>query len=283
MIFLTALLLIGTGRCDPPRLALEVGVDGDIGRPLMRSKGHMAFRSQSDFIEQGQGSNQSALQCREGIQSPAVCCPSSCGTCGGPICALLPGGSGSCCFVNILASGRECSSGVGAPCVVDDGFHADDVCDGIPSTPVCCPASCGSCGGEACSNFPGGSENCCHRPIVGSGRKCSADTAPPCAMYGDSFLHPPATVAATTATMTSTSTTTTTGTTTTITATTTTRTVTTSTFTTTTITGTTTTTGTSTATTTTITLTTTTQVTRSSTTTTFVTRPWTTQGKPSEA
>lgn len=74
-------------------------------------------------------------------------------------------------------------------------------------------------------------ERCCHRAIVGSGRSCSSDVGPPCAMFDDSLLHPPATVVATTATTTSTSTTTTTLTTTTETVTTTTETVTTTTVT----------------------------------------------------
>ena len=48
------------------------------------------------YIMQGIGSMPGAtvlLRCSQGIPSRAVCCPSSCGTCGGPICALLPGGS----------------------------------------------------------------------------------------------------------------------------------------------------------------------------------------------
>lgn len=204
--------------------ALEVDPDGEVQRPFMRSEAKA--RNQSRSVP-----SESSRRCLVGLQSQTVCCPSKCQTCGGPICSLLAGGSENCCFANILKANRTCSADVEAPCVVEPGKDPKTECDGIPSIPVCCPESCEVCGGPSCSNRPGGSERCCHRAIVGSGRSCSSDVGPPCAMFDDSLLHPPATVVATTATTTSTSTTTTTLTTTTETVTTTTETVTTTTVT----------------------------------------------------
>mmetsp|Transcript_49368 Transcript_49368/g.107540 ORF Transcript_49368/g.107540 Transcript_49368/m.107540 type:complete len:293 (-) Transcript_49368:89-967(-) len=181
---------------------LEVGPTGDLRRPFLRSQ-VTNDQSQKLLI-------QSSKRCLAGLQSRSVCCPSRCQTCGGPICSLLAGGSENCCFANILQSNRECSADVGAPCVVPEGKDPKSECDGIPSIPACCPDSCEVCGGPACSNRPGGSESCCHRAIVGSGRSCSDDVGPPCAMFDDSLLHPPPTMVATTATTTSTTTTTTT-------------------------------------------------------------------------
>mmetsp|Transcript_40354 Transcript_40354/g.93572 ORF Transcript_40354/g.93572 Transcript_40354/m.93572 type:complete len:254 (-) Transcript_40354:104-865(-) len=237
MLWFALLFLSGVAE-NSPRLALEVGAAGE--RRLMRSKGRAVNIQGSFFQQTGIANLSAAFQCYSGIPSQSACCPASCGTCGGPVCALLEGGSDHCCYANILESKRECSAEVGAPCIIGSGIDPHAACAGIPSIPVCCPAGCGECGGPACSNRPGGSENCCHRAIVGSGRKCSKDTAPPCAMYDESVLHPPATVLATTATTTTTSTTTTTLTSTTSTLTTTTATTTTETTTSTTATGTTT-------------------------------------------
>ncbi|CAJ1382372.1 unnamed protein product [Effrenium voratum] len=284
--YVFALLLL---RCpaEQPRSrsqSLEVDADGDVSRPLMRSQAQIDVRThEKPFLRDLTAPASTASgKCLAGIQSQTVCCPKSCQTCGGPVCSLLNGGRDACCFVNIMDSQRVCGPGVGAPCVVAEHEEPRDACDGITSVPVCCPESCGACGGSACSQFPGGSENCCHRTIVGAGRKCSEETAPPCAMYDDRILNPPATVVATTATMTSTSTTTTTLTTTSVTVTTSTKTVTTITETTTTVTGTTTITTTKTVTATTSTITTTVLSRQTVTTTTLVTNSWTTQAPTTE-
>jgi hypothetical protein len=55
----------------------------------------------------------------EGIYNVAseVCCAEVCGSCGGPGCNMLPGGSSNCCTGTILQSSRVCASqGVSSPC-----------------------------------------------------------------------------------------------------------------------------------------------------------------------
>ena len=44
---------------------------------------------------------------------------------------------------------------------------------------VCCPHTCGACGGKKCELRPGGKASCCVGPIVQSGHRCmdSRDTA----------------------------------------------------------------------------------------------------------
>ncbi len=49
----------------------------------------------------------------------AVCCPLSCGTCGGDGCGARPGGGADCCTGPILSSGAMCTE-VEAPCVLDE-------------------------------------------------------------------------------------------------------------------------------------------------------------------
>ncbi|CAM9960315.1 unnamed protein product, partial [Ascophyllum nodosum] len=43
---------------------------------------------------------------------------------------------------------------------------------GIEENGVCCPTSCGTCGGAGCSTFTGGPEDCCTRSIWQSGELC---------------------------------------------------------------------------------------------------------------
>ena len=63
-----------------------------------------------------------APKCARGLrygQAPtAVCCPASCGTCGGPGCASRPGGRANCCRPQILHSGRRCSSANDTACAI---------------------------------------------------------------------------------------------------------------------------------------------------------------------
>jgi hypothetical protein len=58
----------------------------------------------------------------------------------------------------------------GALCSVGGSLRAGD---------VCCPASCGACGGRGCSGRPGGRTKCCVPAIQKSGRACTSpeDTA----------------------------------------------------------------------------------------------------------
>lgn len=44
---------------------------------------------------------------------------------------------------------------------------------------VCCPRSCGRCGGSGCHRRPGGGENCCFSRIKEAGKMCSSNP-PPC-------------------------------------------------------------------------------------------------------
>lgn len=160
----------------------------------------------------------------DGIPSIPVCCPESCEVCGGPSCSNRPGGSPSSCAVNLKVL-----------IVVKHHVNLNEWIQWILRSDL----DAGLCIWKilvCLAYFPPlprkfWGERCCHRAIVGSGRSCSSDVGPPCAMFDDSLLHPPATVVATTATTTSTSTTTTTLTTTTETVTTTTETVTTTTVT----------------------------------------------------
>lgn len=68
-----------------------------------------------------------------GIQSSNVCCPASCGSCGGTGCARRDGGlnfSGieACCGGGVRSLDRDCSVTGAAPCVFPEGtavFSAD--------------------------------------------------------------------------------------------------------------------------------------------------------------
>lgn len=67
----------------------------------------------------------------------------------------------------------------------------DPTCStGIKADGVCCPRSCGSCGGHGCGSLPGGAAACCAGGIIASGRVCSSDP-PPCAMSGGGGGWPP--------------------------------------------------------------------------------------------
>lgn len=59
--------------------------------------------------------------------------------------------------------------------------YDDDVCAGIVQSDVCCPLSCGSCGGTGCSDRPGGAAACCVGAIRDSNRSCE-EFAPPCVL-----------------------------------------------------------------------------------------------------
>ena len=47
-----------------------------------------------------------------------VCCAGSCGQCGGPACASLPGGYDSCCTGGILKQNITCADGDSFGCIV---------------------------------------------------------------------------------------------------------------------------------------------------------------------
>lgn len=139
--------------------------------------------------------------CSTGIRSGNVCCPASCGTCGGTGCSKRPGGA-SCCTGEVLKLNRMCAAKA-PPCVLGRVVGESSslkptatpspspspapkmlsqapVCakGGIFSSGVCCPASCGTCGGVGCGNRPGGA-SCCTGAIKKMNRSCLVD-APPC-------------------------------------------------------------------------------------------------------
>eukprot|EP00903_Cladosiphon_okamuranus_P016205 g14953.t1 len=126
-----------------------------------------------------------------GYEAADVCCPVSCGRCGGSGCSKLGEG---CCTRDVKDSGDLCSVTKAAPCNIDDETdHSEDEDDemctagvaGILEKGYCCPTSCGSCGGSGCSGRDGGdsfsgSEACCLSGVKSLGRTCSDDVAAPC-------------------------------------------------------------------------------------------------------
>lgn len=120
-----------------------------------------------------------------------VCCASSCGICGGSGCGSRPGGSTQCCKSKIIDSGIVCGT---APCILSDSQEEDPVSsggdsateggsssgseiDGICTGDICCPTSCGTCGGSGCGSRPGGATQCCKSKFIDAGKICGT---PPC-------------------------------------------------------------------------------------------------------
>ena len=112
-------------------------------------------------------------------ESTSVCCPETCGRCGGAGCPDLEGGPSNCCTSDILENEENfyCSDTNPPPCVVRDCLGLFD-----ESTSVCCPETCGRCGGEGCSGLEGGRFNCCTSDILENEENyyCSDTNPPPC-------------------------------------------------------------------------------------------------------
>jgi len=51
----------------------------------------------------------------QSVKGSSVCCPASCGTCGGLGCKDRPGGKDACCSDKVFEGGRECANSM-APC-----------------------------------------------------------------------------------------------------------------------------------------------------------------------
>ncbi len=65
---------------------------------------------------------------------------------------------------------------------LDDSIPASTwTCAGIAAGAVCCPSSCGVCGGSGCSALPGGESKCCAGAIKDAGKSC-ASNPPPCVL-----------------------------------------------------------------------------------------------------
>jgi len=63
--------------------------------------------------------------------------------------------------------------------------------DGYESADVCCPLSCGSCGGDGCQER---GEGCCADDVIRSGVLCSEANEAPCFMDGESKVKSPLTI-----------------------------------------------------------------------------------------
>merc|ERR1711934_415129 len=204
------------------------------------------------------------------VEGASICCPKSCGSCGGSKCGDRPGGKEACCSDKVFASGKKCTDNK-PPCVgvdtsettqldADAALQTETELDVLtqdretelaagqfkcidrwrrctdqwckvncnhkpaycprsycraaaaaPPAPanndpkcvsgligvyyasatsrgdsasvegasICCPKSCGSCGGSKCGDRPGGKEACCSDKVFASGKKCT-DNKPPC-------------------------------------------------------------------------------------------------------
>ncbi|CAM9475140.1 unnamed protein product, partial [Ectocarpus fasciculatus] len=98
----------------------------------------------------------------------------------------------ACCGGGVRDSGRDCSVTGEAPCVVTGPAPEptptpapeDQTCEGgiagIQKADVCCALSCGSCGGDGCSQRDGGSASCCFDEITAEGASCSSTEEAPC-------------------------------------------------------------------------------------------------------
>ncbi|CAN0163534.1 unnamed protein product, partial [Ectocarpus fasciculatus] len=128
-----------------------------------------------------QTDDQSCSNGLPGYEASNVCCPLSCGTCGGVGCSQLGEG---CCTSDVKDSGDLCSVTMAAPCNIDDEVVDDRMCsDGVPGilvSDICCPTSCGSCAGDGCTARDGGDtftggQACCGGGVRSLGRVCSAE------------------------------------------------------------------------------------------------------------
>eukprot|EP00903_Cladosiphon_okamuranus_P011266 g10624.t1 len=139
-----------------------------------------------------------------GILANDICCPNSCRSCGGVGCSRRDGGGSftgkeACCGGGVKELGRICSSTVGAPCIVSDDLTCVAGVPGILANDVCCPNSCGSCGGVGCSRRDGGGsftgkEACCRGGVKTLDRICSSTVGAPCIVSDDPPAPTPAPV-----------------------------------------------------------------------------------------
>lgn len=131
----------------------------------------------TSFILSKVSANDTIAVCTRPIQGRVYCCPLGCGLCGGKNCENFPLGANNCCRDRILAKDRFCWR-FPPPCMI----QTEGVC--TPTNPqtkikICCPDTCGQCGGPGCSARPGGGDKCCTNIIKANGRKCNK-VGPPC-------------------------------------------------------------------------------------------------------
>ena len=83
---------------------------------------------------------------------------------------------GMCMWMQFTYIDYTCAENLG----IFSNFGGNKTCiNGIldPNSAVCCPKSCGQCGGKGCSKRPGGSKMCCAIHITSS---CLMHFKPPC-------------------------------------------------------------------------------------------------------
>ena len=69
-----------------------------------------------------------------GVELEDVCCPESCGTCGGVGCSSRPGGAYECCTSDIKSLGLKCGDTGAAPCLMDGTFKGEPPTSSYPDT-----------------------------------------------------------------------------------------------------------------------------------------------------
>lgn len=157
-----------------------------------------------DWFELSIVARNSDPTCSTGILNAArtACCAASCGSCGGTGCDQRPGGAAACCTSSVTAAGASCSgnlppcvpTGASTPPTTPPGTSDPSCSTGIRNAEgtVCCAASCGSCGGTACDQRPGGAAACCTGGVTAVGASCSGNL-PPCVLTGGPTTPPPGT------------------------------------------------------------------------------------------
>ena len=84
-----------------------------------------------------------------------------------------------CCTANTASPTTSASSNPTLQPTPDSDPNCDyGIFDDQYGTNACCPATCGSCGGDGCWNRPGGSTHCCVGTVSSNGLSCDHHPAP---------------------------------------------------------------------------------------------------------
>ena len=98
-----------------------------------------------------------------------LCCPSSCGVCGGKGCGAYNGIYDECCTLNVDTEQPFCNSDLSnLPCYmpdITDGCGGEGTLynseNGFGDFGLCCSANCSQCGGAGCGEASDGDDTCC--------------------------------------------------------------------------------------------------------------------------